>query len=56
MVAYGGADATFEKFTEETGIKVEFLSMSTGKALAKLQAEDGKTEADIWFGGGVDLI
>ncbi len=54
MVAYGGADATFEKFTEETGIKVEFLSMSTGKALAKLQAEDGKTEADIWFGGGVD--
>ncbi|QQY79975.1 iron(III) transport system substrate-binding protein [Keratinibaculum paraultunense] len=54
LVAYGGADTTFEKFTEETGIKVDFLSMSTGSALAKLQAEDGKTEADIWFGGGVD--
>ncbi len=54
LVAYGGAENSFDTFTEETGIKVEFLSMSTGSALAKLQAEDGKTEADIWFGGGVD--
>lgn len=54
LVAYGGADNSFPVFTEKTGIKVEFLSMSTGAALAKLQAEDGKTDADIWFGGGVD--
>lgn len=54
LVAYGGADNSFPAFTEKTGIKVEFLSMSTGSALAKLQAEDGKTDADIWFGGGVD--
>lgn len=26
----------------------------TGKALAQLQAENGNTTADIWFGGGVD--
>lgn len=54
LVAYGGAENSFEAFTKETGIKIEWLSMSTGSALAKLQAEDGKTTADIWFGGGVD--
>ncbi|MEG2353577.1 MAG: ABC transporter substrate-binding protein [Clostridium sp.] len=54
MLAYGGADKSFAKFTEDTGIKVEFLEISTGKALAKLQAEDGNTTSDIWFGGGVD--
>lgn len=54
LVAYGGAENSFDAFTEKTGIKIEWLSMSTGAALAKLQAEDGKTTADIWFGGGVD--
>ena len=54
LVAYGGAEKTFAAFTEATGIEIEDLSMSTGSALAKLQAEDGKTDADIWFGGGVD--
>lgn len=54
LVAYGGAENSFDAFTEETGIKIEWLSMSTGSALAKLQAENGKTTADIWFGGGVD--
>lgn len=54
LVAYGGADASFEAFTKETGIEIEWISMSTGNALAKLQAEDGQTTADIWFGGGVD--
>lgn len=54
LVAYGGAEDSFDEFTEATGIKIEWLSMSTGSALAKLQAEGGKTTADIWFGGGVD--
>jgi len=54
LFAYGGADNSFPAFTEKTGIKIEALSMSTGSALAKLQAENGKTTADIWFGGGVD--
>ncbi|MCQ4923088.1 extracellular solute-binding protein [Tissierella carlieri] len=54
LVAYGGAENSFDAFTEKTGIKIEWLSMSTGSALAKLQAENGKTTADIWFGGGVD--
>lgn len=54
MLAYGGAEKSFDKFTEETGIKIEYIEISTGKALAKLQAEEGKTTADVWFGGGVD--
>jgi len=54
MLAYGGAEASFDAFTELTGIEVEYVSISTGKALAQLQAEDGKTASDIWFGGGVD--
>lgn len=54
LLAYGGAEDSFDKFTEETGIKIEHIEMSTGEALAKLEAEDGKTTADIWFGGGVD--
>ncbi len=54
MLAYGGADASFDEFTEKTGIKVEYVEISTGKALAQLQAENGNTTADVWFGGGVD--
>lgn len=54
LLAYGGAEASFDKFTEKTGIKVEYVEMSTGKALAQMQAENGNTTADIWFGGGVD--
>ena len=54
MLAYGGAEAAFDAFTEKTGIKVEYVEISTGKALAQRQAENGNTTADIWFGGGVD--
>ena len=54
MLAYGGAEAAFDAFTEKTGIKVEYVEISTGKALAQLQAENGNTTADLWFGGGVD--
>lgn len=54
MLAYGGAEAAFDAFTEKTGIKVEYVEISTGKALAQFQAENGNTTADIWFGGGVD--
>ncbi len=46
----------FDKFTEETGIKVEFLSMSSGEVLSRTKAEGGKPMADVWFGGGVDAF
>lgn len=54
MLAYGGAEASFDAFTEKTGIEIEYVEISTGKALAQLQAENGNTTADVWFGGGVD--
>ncbi|MDO5028711.1 MAG: ABC transporter substrate-binding protein [Bacillota bacterium] len=45
----------FDKFTEATGAKVEFLSMSSGEVLARTEAE-GKSMADLWFGGGLDAF
>lgn len=54
IAAYGGKEAIFNKFTEETGIKVEFLDMSSGEVLSRAKAEKGKPIADVWFGGGVD--
>lgn len=54
FVAYGGAENSFAAFTEATGINIEYVAESTGTTLAKLQAENGSTTADVWFGGGVD--
>lgn len=45
----------FNKFTEKTGAKVEFLSMSSGEVLSRAKAE-GKPMADLWFGGGLDAF
>jgi iron(III) transport system substrate-binding protein len=44
----------FDTFTSETGIKTEFISMSSGEVLSKLRAEGGTPSADLWFGGGID--
>lgn len=46
----------FDKFTEEKGVKVNILSMSSGDVLSKIKAEDGKPAADLWFGGGIDAF
>ena len=46
----------FDKFTEETKAKVEFLSMSSGEVISKIKAEGGKPMADVWFGGGIDAF
>lgn len=46
----------FDKFTAETGVKVELLSMSSGEVLSKLRAEGGIPSADLWFGGGIDAF
>lgn len=45
----------FNKFTEQTGAKVEFLSMSSGEVISRTKAE-GKPMADVWFGGGLDAF
>ena len=46
----------FDKFTKDTGVKVELLSMSSGEVLSKLRAEGGTPSADLWFGGGIDAF
>lgn len=46
----------FDKFTKETGIKTEMLSMSSGEVLSKIRAEGSKSSADLWFGGGIDAF
>lgn len=46
----------FDAFTAETGVTVEYLSMSSGDVLSKLRAEGGTPSADLWFGGGIDAF
>ncbi len=55
LVAYSSVDEEnaaklFAAFTADTGIKVSFVHLSTGPALARIQAEKGRPQADIWFG------
>lgn len=45
----------FDRFSELTGSKVEFLSMSSGEVITRTKAE-GKPMADLWFGGGLDAF
>jgi len=54
FVAYDGEDEIFQAFTEDTGIKIEYLDMSSGEVLARVRAEQGNPLGDVWFGGGVD--
>lgn len=46
----------FNEFGEEVNAKVEFLSMSSGEVIARVEAEGGKPMADLWFGGGIDAF
>lgn len=54
FTSYGKIENSFADFTAKTGINVEFTPLSTGAALAKLNAEEGKTDVDVWLGGGAD--
>jgi iron(III) transport system substrate-binding protein len=55
-VAYGGPDKIAEAFEEATGIKVEYLTMSSGEVLTRLEAERTNPQTDVWFGGGSDAF
>ncbi len=52
--AYGGLQEIMDTFTADTGIPVEFISMSSGEVLSRMRAEKGRPLGDVWFGGGVD--
>ena len=53
FIAYTGIKPILEAFTRDTGIKVEYLEMSSGEVLTRIRAA-GKAQADAWFGGGLD--
>lgn len=46
----------FDEFADQVNAKVEFLSMSSGEVIARIEAEGGKPMADLWFGGGIDAF
>ncbi|MGM0471303.1 MAG: ABC transporter substrate-binding protein [Bacillota bacterium] len=55
--AYGGEDEIYSAFEEDTGIRVEYIDMSSGEVLARLRGEkQSNSNADIWFGGGSDAF
>jgi len=41
-------------FSADTGVKVNFVFLSAGPALARLQAEKENPQADLWFGAPMD--
>jgi iron(III) transport system substrate-binding protein len=51
------AKALFAQFEAETGIKVSFVRLSGGEAIARMEAEKANPQASIWVGGvGLDHI
>jgi iron(III) transport system substrate-binding protein len=55
---YGAMEATFAKFTEETGIEVRLSQGTVQALLQRLEAEGTQTPADVFFSidaGGLDL-
>ena len=45
-----------QEFEKETGIKTEFVRLSSGETLARLKAEKDNMTASVWYGGPVDGI
>ncbi|MBN2658431.1 MAG: ABC transporter substrate-binding protein [Spirochaetales bacterium] len=45
-----------EEFEAATGIKTEFVRMSSGEILARLKAEKDNMTASVWYGGPIDGI
>jgi iron(III) transport system substrate-binding protein len=51
------AKALFEQFQKETNITVNFVRLSGGEAVARMEAEAANPQAAIWVGGvGLDHI
>lgn len=46
----------FDTFSKEVNAKVEFLSMSSGEVISRIESEGGEPMADLWFGGGIDAF
>lgn len=53
-LAYDNPDLIFEAFEADTGIKVQYITLSSGEVLTRMRAEQDNPQADVWFGGGSD--
>ncbi|MDR1832747.1 MAG: ABC transporter substrate-binding protein [Fusobacteriaceae bacterium] len=45
-----------KEFEKETGIKTEFVRMSSGETLTRIAAEKDNMTASVWYGGPVDAF
>lgn len=45
------APVYIEAFEQETGVQVEWVRLSAGEALARLEAEKHNPQVSVWFGG-----
>lgn len=45
------AREVFEAFTADTGIEVDWVRLSTGEAVARIEAEQDNPQASVWYGG-----
>ncbi|WP_210434321.1 ABC transporter substrate-binding protein [Virgibacillus sp. SK37] len=45
-----------QEFEKETGIDVQFVRLSAGETLARLQAEKSNPQASVWYGGPSDTF
>ncbi len=59
LVVYGSCEeeylsAACETFEKLYGITTTFQRLSTGEVQAKIEEENGKPSADVWFGGTTD--
>jgi iron(III) transport system substrate-binding protein len=55
LIVYSSVDEAnarkiLDSFSTETGVKVKFVFLSSGPALARLEAERENPQADVWFG------
>ena len=50
------ASVVLEQFTKDTGIKVNFLRLSAGEVLARIQAEEKNPQCDAILGGPADFL
>lgn len=55
LVVYSSVDEENAKklldaFTKATGVKVRFIFLSSGPAVARIEAEKNNPQADLWFG------
>ncbi len=44
-------EAAVAAFADQTGVRTEFIGLSTGEGVARLELEEDDPSVDVWFGG-----